>query len=195
MKHVLRLIMIAGVLSLGITSCDDDSPTGPIEGTPENPIESFVNSLNITDTYIDDDYYEFGVIMEFQSDGIIREVCVKMPDDGTYPVTIWNLADSSIVTTTSVTVNADEVTYASIGGDITVEAGVRIAVTVNSNDWYEYNNTNDDPIYPVTLGNVTILQYGYKQTDMTEFPDVFQIDAINQYYAGDAGIIFIPLID
>lgn len=194
MRTIFSLLL--GAVMLGsLVSCDEEN-TGPQFGAEENPIETFINSLTFDGARVDGvTNFEFGLILEALEDGRITKLNLKMPEDGVYKVTLWDLSDTSIAVSSFIPVDSGEVQPQDMT-DIVISAGDRLAVTVYSDVWYEYDNNGAD-IYPATAGSFKVLTYGfrYEPTDI-QFPDQwFDPEANDHYYAGIAGFTFEPLLE
>jgi len=190
MKKLFGLIILAGVLSLGMISCNDDAVRE--FGDAQRPMTQFIDDLVLTNV-VSDLEYSTGCMYEIHKEGRITQLCLKVPDDDTYSVVLWDLTDTTAIDGITVAVDSGVLTCQAIT-DVPVLAGSRIAVSITSNDFYIYEHqVNGIVIYPATYGDVTILAYGEFLLPMgIQFPDQFFMD---DYYAGIVDFVFEPKLD
>jgi len=188
-RKLQSALILSGMMLFGLLSCDDE-PVGPQFADAQNPIEQFVNSLTEGTVSVDDSEYLFGCFFEFQKEGRITDLCVKAPDDDTYGLTLWDLADSTVIMSITIEADSGVLTYADII-DVPVLNGSRMALTMVSDDWYIWED-GGGVIYPATFNDITILAYGlYYEPDGIQFPNEFY----NDYYAGLADLVFEPKLE
>jgi len=191
MKNLVSTLALCTIILFAITSCGDDKEACEF-GIAQNPILQFTNDLVLTRVDPDIGNYLIGSMLEFQKEGKITRLCLKAPNDGNYDLTLWDLSDSTVLTSIAVSADSGEIVYGDIT-DVPVLAGSRVAVTMSSANLglYEYRNGvgTVTPIYPATYEDVTILGYGSISGPIgLQFPE----DFFDFYYTGIADLIFKP---
>lgn len=200
MKKFIQSITILSLSLLVFVACKKEKDPQPLTDivigttTPAHKLVQ-IDSLTITETFEDDLFYEFGLSMTFNVGGTITGLGVKMPDQQTYDLTLWNLKDTSIVATAVISAERDISKFKRIT-PITVKKGDKYAVSILSNDYYYYEYPSSQDIYPVDLGTITIDDYSFKNssskpTGKADFPT----NSRNTYYAGIADIQFETIYD
>jgi len=189
MKKLFGLIILAGVLVFGLDSCGDDNA---LEfGDPQRPIQQFTNGLALQFASVNDIDFVRGTMMEFQKAGRITELCVLLPDDETSDIILWDLADTSFITSVTVTADSGVHTCGEIN-DVQVLAGSRVAVTIISDDSYTWDNGSNGIIYPRTVEDVKILGSGSRDSPVgIQFPNVFR----ERLHNGSADLVFEPSLE
>ncbi|MCP4121304.1 MAG: hypothetical protein GY751_06085 [Bacteroidetes bacterium] len=183
---VMVFISAAAILLFGLSSCGDKEI---LYGDMQTPVASFTPGLFYEGGLLDSpEYFEQGCTMEFLKNGRITNLCVFVPDNGLYRVTLWDA--STQTTLVSVNIEAEEARPACV--EIVtqlVKAGDRYMVTVHSNDRYIYRTTDARPIFPAIVGDVNLIDFGFSiDPDGFEFPDIYDFFSV----WGIADIIFEP---
>jgi len=189
MKQIVSIVTITLVVFLSVLiSCNKDDST--VYGDIQKPIIALADNIMYSGTNIDfGDRFEMGCSMEFMKPGRISQLCVRIPDHGVYRVTLWDLSSRTVILSINIECFFGPEYCADIPTQY-VEEGDRVAVTVYTEDWAQYTSSAGGiEIFPVEVGDVEILSYGY-HTEPTgfEFPDHIALDIVE----GLADIVFEP---
>lgn len=188
MKKLLEVIMLSGILATGITSCGDDVDE-PQFGQGVNLLETFINRLNLAEFGSDLPAVTYGTVLEFQKEGRITQLCMMVPSADFFQLSLWDLIDTSLVT--SFVMEPDSGLLFCRDLIHPVQAGSRMAVSFTGPSVFIWDN-DDNPIYPSTIFDVTILGCGFNNNPQgINFPDTFS--DIN--YLGLADVVFEPKLD
>lgn len=188
---ITRIVFIAFsvVMTSGLLiSCGDDAD-GPQFGPGQTPMQEFVLFLTEGDNALLSPF-TFGSMLEFQKAGRISELCMIAKDNGVFQLTLWDLEDTTIITSTDVNAETRVLQCVDIS-DVLVADGDRVAVTITGTSSLFWNN-NGSVIYPSSIGDVTILGFSLEDTsDGVEFPN----GSRNDIYMGLSDIVFEPIED
>jgi hypothetical protein len=189
MKKLFLSSLVFAMVVFSTISCSKSS----VKTEKTNILLEYIKGTQLTDIFINSGDYEFGVVVEMLKAGSITQLCVKMPDDDTYRVTLWKLGeDTSVIAQVNIPVDSGEYKCLSISA-VDVSEGDVYAITVNSDDWYEYSLLEgaEIPLYPRIIGNVQVLKYGYRAGAAQAFPNFFP----TTYYAGIADFVFETIVE
>ena len=129
-------------------------------------------------------------MLEFQKNGRISGLCLMAKFDGTFSLTLWDLSDTTIVTSRQVDAEARIMECVDIT-NVMVSAGDRLAVTMTGNSALFWDN-NGSAIYPSSLGDVKILGFGLGESPGgVQFPNGF----LDNRYMGLSDVVFEPLLE
>lgn len=189
MKKLFKFSVVLVLFAFSIVSCSKTN----IKTEKTNILLEYIKGTQLYNIITNEGSYEFGVIVEMLKAGSITELCVKMPEDDTYRVTLWRLGeDTSVVTQVNISVDSGQYKCISISKVDVIEGEV-YAITVNSDDWYDYRLLEgaEIPLYPRIVGNVEVLSYGYISGSTQAFPVFFP----TTYYAGIADFVFETIVE
>lgn len=185
-----RTLIILSIIAIAnFTACDSGSETNG-DNSEQKPILALSqhDSTVLQDAYINSSWYEFGPRLRFLKNGTVTGLGMMMPDSGSYEVTLWDLSDTSIVTTVTIAADSGEMKYMMID-PIHVHAEDRYSVTVLSDDWYWYEDVSGkENFLPQTFDEVMIEDYAYIEGSTHQFP----IEVYTDYLAGIQDVIFVP---
>ena len=83
-------------------SCSkDDNIDFEVEATPQYPLKTLIESghMNVTYEKVDDLVYELGYRFKTFKNGKITALGIRVPDNGIYRVTLWNIDAEEILIT------------------------------------------------------------------------------------------------
>lgn len=185
-SQIVSLFLIVSFVSF--TACDSSSES-TVDNSEQKPVLSLTqhDSTILTNTFVNSSWYEFGPRLRFLKDGAITGLGMMMPDSGSYEVTLWDLSDTSIVTTVTIAADSGELKYVAID-PVQVQTDDRYSVTILSNDWYWFEDiSGKNNFLPQTFDNVMIEDYAYISGSTHQFPT----DVFTDYLAGIQDIIFV----
>jgi uncharacterized protein DUF4082 len=177
---------MAALAFLAFSCSDDDGKS------QQNPLKSYLAATGFDEEVteaVDDGDYEFGYAFTPDVDGDLEAVVVKIPDvNNALRVTIWDAEDGSILRTITVDAATAGKQYTKkLDDDLDLFAGHEYMITMNSNDWYNYERTDgSDATYPVEAGDFMVTGYGYVGGTTQTFPGI----GTTSYYAGDVSFKF-----
>ena len=162
MKKILNVSVI--ILALMLTTfCSKDKKNTIIE----NPLKATIESENIVDTFYaiigTGINYEFGNKFYASRDGRITKLGCKMPQNGSYRVSLWNFATTNLITATTITTTDSTSFFYNNISPVSITTGNRYVISINNTDagiakrYYIYfkKPTISDAIYPFTKGSIT----------------------------------------
>jgi len=186
MKKNVVIILMFGLLNLGITGCKDDEPTF----STERPITAFYDDNTISDPLSYDEipnsasYWEFGFEFTVTKNGDIIQLGTKIPDNDNVRVTIWDLADTTVIAQKVITATDGVATFADLASNVALSTGNKYAVTMYGNDYYFRVRTGGAVyVYPYTSGNVSITKFVYGAR-LAAAPATYPLGTTTAYISG-----------
>jgi len=172
-------------------SCSDDNP-GPDFGPVQMPIQAMTGDLSLFQTVVNSvTYYEFGCQLRFHEPGRITKVCMMVPDNGSYRITLWKLWPEMVHTVVTVAADSGQLVYADIP-DIEIQKDDEFTISLYSQDWYGWSKGGNS-IYPVNEGNIQIVRYGFLANNSDTSPE-YPEDFPDEVYRGLVDITFEPTL-
>ncbi len=159
-KIILKLIII--VLSFSSCSKSDDHAE-IIEATPEYPMKTLIEDgvMALKSTKIDFPVtFELGYEFKSFKNGKITALGVRVPDNDTYRVTLWNVDTEEILKTVDVISTSGLLSFEDIE-PINIESGITYFVSINTNDYYVFND-DGNVMFPVESDNILVMGYAVK---------------------------------
>jgi hypothetical protein len=159
----------------------------------ENFMDGFLatTKYNLRETpYVNATNNECGIEFKPLVNGKITSLQIKLPDvNSALKVTLWDKATSSVIKTETVNINQANTLISIDIADIDLQANKEYAFSMNSADYYGRFETNSaNAIYPVVVGNISILRTVTKLSSTVAYPTFNQT---NVYY-GDCSFKFLP---
>lgn len=185
-KIILKLIIILITFS-SCSKSDDD--TTIIVDIPEYPMKSLIESGHMQVTYEkvnEPETFELGYKFKTFNNGKITALGIRVPSNGLYRVTLWNLDTEEILSTKHITSSSGLLSFEDIE-HVDIDSGTNYYVSINTNDYYQFSSP-DEGLFPVESGDVLIT--GASSTLGTDqmLPFIFS----EQLYIGIVDIKFIP---
>jgi hypothetical protein len=191
MSNVKNVVMIA-LLIFGAVSCKKDkAEPAPTVYPEESFLNGYLNSTGFSQTQatvVNIGNLEVGLEFKPTVKGKITSLLVKLPDVRTdLRVTIWDKATQMPIRTETVNVAAANTQYDFDIADLELVKDKEYAITMNTNDWYLRNKTNQSAAtYPVVSGNITIISHKYTNGTAQTYPTSVETGV----YAGDCTFKF-----
>ncbi len=186
MKRIKFLVLPIFIILFIACSKDDDG------SSKEDFLTGYLSQTQFdeeTDEVIDfANDFEFGVEFRPTVNGEITEIKVKLPAErNDLRITLWNKSDMSVLSTETLNISTAGETMVFDIEDIELNGGDEYAITMNSNDWYYREGTEEnDANYPVTIGNIDVLAYIIENTSDQIYPTM----SILNSYSGDLSFNF-----
>jgi flagellar basal body-associated protein FliL len=187
-------VLMLAISAVAFTSCKkkkDDTPKPVVKEV--SLIENAFANAAFTTTATGSGSWEYGVKFSISNAGKITKLGSKMPEVGSYRVTLWDADSKAILAQATINqTTAGNLSFADIA-PFAIIVGKDYYVTVQSinKKWFEVRKSGGGNItYPMVSGSMTIKQYGYKSSAdgaAAAFPTVFPTD----YYAGFTDIEFV----
>jgi hypothetical protein len=186
MKNLTKLFFLTLIVGTVAVSCKEEE--NPIVNT--NPLENGMEAILSRAAYSafdeDGDGYELGFSFSSSKAGKISKLGLKLPQNGTYEVSLWDFDTKAKLDSVNVT-NSDSsrFNYASISPR-SIVAGKKYVVSVFTagNDYF---CASAPGLFPFTSGSITVFDQREDSVDETGFPDA-TIRTNN--YCGIAGFVF-----
>ncbi len=183
-------LVIMTILFIG--SCKKEETTTP--PSPESAPISTALLINSATTVIATGAgtYEYGCKFKVTKNGKITKLASKMPEAGSYRVTLWEIADSvthTVVGQATLTQAAGTLTFGAIT-PVVVTTGKTYQITIWSDvAWYDIRPTAGGNFsYPITQGSISIT--GYTWTGAPQVPITYPTNVSLNYVAGLADFEF-----
>jgi hypothetical protein len=174
-------------LALTTSSCKKDDPVVTPPSPEASPIlTAFLVNTPTTLTTTGSGGYEYGTKFSVTKNGKITKLGCKMPQAGTYRVTLWDasVTPAVVLAQSSVTQAAGTLTFNSITA-AAVTTGKDYFVSIWSNgQWYEIRKVGGGNFtYPITQGSISIKGYSWIGASVAD-PIKFPTNNATDYIAG-----------
>lgn len=184
---IQKLILALVILSALSCSKDDDAIT--VDSSPEYPMKTLMEegAMELKSTKINGiNTHEIGYRFKPFKNGKITALGVRVPENDTYRVTLWNADTQEILKTAYVTSTSGLLSFEDIE-PIQIQSGTEYFIAVNTNDYYVFND-NGNSIFPVESNNVLIVGYSAQFGANQALPQ----SVIKTAYLGMVDIKFVP---
>lgn len=181
-------------LTVLTTSCskkDDPVVVKPAESIPVN--KTFFLNIPVTIIASGSGNYEYGMKFSVTQNGKITKLASRMPEAGTYRITLW---DASV--TPKVVLGSANITQGA--GELKLEAITPVSLTTgkdyfisvwSSVKWYEIRpSTAASFTYPINIGSISLK--GYQWVSTAASPQTFPTNPESTYVAGLPDFEFQP---
>lgn len=180
---MITLLVVAGACKKG----DDVKPK-------ENPMASLLSESGWTETIGNYGNFEMGYTFSTSVNGKITQLGCKMPNPGTYTVSLWEKDTKKLLRQKSIEQSSPEKFTLVNVDELVVEKDKRYVVSVNNTiggqakSYYIIKNGSSN-IFPLTRGSVLILSAVERGGMSTVFPENSTVPG---YIAGYSDFTFIP---
>lgn len=158
-KIILKLIIIL----VTFNSCSKDEEIDIAESAPEYPMKSLLENgaMELKSTKINSAFnFEAGYKFKSFKNGKITALGVRVPNNETYRVTLWNADSEEIIETIDVNSTSGLLSFEDID-PIDIVSGTEYFVSVNTNDYYMFDDGGNQ-VFPIENDNILILGYSSK---------------------------------
>ncbi len=186
----LKCILLFSLLSLCFFNCsNDDNGNSVTTGDPHYPMKSFLESgaVQINQTQVNSTVtFELGYRFKSFKNGQITALGIRVPDNESYRVTLWNMDTEEILAIANIQATAELLSFEDIA-PVSVESGVDYFVSLSTSDYYRFGD-NGNTIFPTEQDDIIILGYGTYIGNTQMIPTQFSTTA----YLGVVDIEFVP---
>ena len=194
MKNSLLRLLLLVITSFNIISCDNND-TEALKNVQENPLKEYLNNSGfdqVTYQFINSGYYEFGFRFIPKTDGTIKKIIVKTPDNQTnLRVTIWDVVTKIIYRTEIISSVLAATETSKTISPLSLLQDKEYMITYAADDWYYHRRSDSsDAMYPILAGNILITGYNFMniQPQTQLYPTSTELNG----YAGDISFVFQP---
>jgi hypothetical protein len=186
---LFRFALLGAAVSLASCKPGDDSKP------QENPVSGFIDGGTTTTGTRSSGPWELGIVISSSTNGKITQVGARMPEPGTYRITIWDAATKAVLRQKSVEQTApDKLVLADIDALPVAANTTKLVVSVNSqsagtNKKYFFAS-NGGSFLPFAKGSILVESACYRLTAPAVFPDGAK-DIKSEMY-GYPDVTFIP---
>lgn len=192
LKKLYAILAFAAIFF--IASCsnsnDDDPVVQPVTYPVENPLSKYheVAGFTMTTNFINSGDYEFGLAFSPNVKGKITGITIKLPDiNSNLRVTVWDYTTKAILRSETLNVASANTLVTKEIAELALEKDKKYLITMNSNDWYKRAKPdNSNATYPITAGNIKMLEYRWGSGTTQTFPSNVSLD----YNGGDLSFNF-----
>ncbi len=188
----LFLVALPFALLLGCKDKGED--TKP----QENPISTFVKGTDVTSEQFNNGRWEVGIYFSASVPGKITQVGAKMPEVGTYTVTLWDAADQSVLRQKAVEVDAPEkLVLIPIDPLEITDATKKYVVSINNlsmgvaKKYYVHKKGTTD-FMPFVQGSILFHSEGERIVPNNSTASVFPVTMKKNFVIGIPEITFVP---
>lgn len=173
MKKLLIPFLIIVVL---VNACKKDETTAPAAKPSENPMAKILEDKTWTEKANAAITWELGYIFSSSVKGKITKMGCRMPEPGTYTVSIWEQATKKLLRQKTVEQSSPEKFVLVNVDELIVEKDVKHIISINTviggkaKMFYTIANANSN-IFPIARGSIVIQQSVYKNVSTSTFPD------------------------
>ncbi|WP_282135862.1 DUF4082 domain-containing protein [Seonamhaeicola maritimus] len=187
--RIQKLIIAFVVLGLNLSSCSKNEDADIIEILPEYPMKTLMEdgAMELVNTKVNSpNTHEIGYRFKSFKNGEITALGIRVPDNGSYRVTVWNVDTQEILGTAYVTSTSGLLSFEDID-PINIESGTEYFVGINTNDYYIFNDSGND-IFPVESNNILVLGYSAQFGANQVLPG----NLVTTAYLGMVDVKFVP---
>lgn len=188
MKNSYFLLFVMSSLLL-TTSCSNDDGGDTVPLPPQYPMKKLIEDgiMQLSETKKNGAVtFELGYRFKSFKNGKITSLGVRVPDNETYRVTLWNMDTEEILSTTQVQATSELLSFEDIS-PVDIQSGTNYFVSLNTNDYYRFNN-NGNAIFPAETEDIIVQGYGTYVGSSQTIPTQFSTTA----YLGVVDIKFVP---
>jgi hypothetical protein len=156
-------------------SCIKKVNTDTCPAGPESPLNGFIANSNfngvapLRQQSVPTD--EIGFTFRPKVNGRITAFKLKVPNTvSDVPVTLWDGTSKMKIKTVLMNTNASDAVATTNITPIEVLAGATYVISMNSNNSYDYFNTNAGTAYPISVCNIDVLNCCYNFGFGTAYP-------------------------
>lgn len=177
MKPYLFILPIA--LFTIVISCKKNNIT--VQAKAETPMQTIINS-NFLDSPIiyENGPYELGYRFKSTKNGFITKIGCYVPQNLPYRVSLWDSATQELLVSTTLSVtDSTKFTYKDIA-PVNIEAGKKYVISINNFvngsivkrfAFYRKAPYFNQPIFPINIGIITVVNGVFKNCRTTCFPN------------------------
>ncbi len=157
-QNIILGLVIFGLSLIGCSKHDDG--IAHIESTPEYPMKTLIEDgvMELINSKNSPNTFELGYKFKPFKNGKITALGIRVPDNDVYRVSLWNVDTEELLKTVEITSSSGLLSFEDIS-PIQLESGTAYFVSVNTNDYYIFND-GGHPIFPVETNNILVLGYG-----------------------------------
>ncbi|MEC3908072.1 DUF4082 domain-containing protein [Tamlana sp. 2201CG12-4] len=181
--------LIFALIILSVLSCSKDDDTVIVEAAPEYPMKSLMEAgvMELKSTKVNGiNTHEIGYRFKAFKNGKITALGIRVPENDTYRVTLWNADTQEILKTAYIDSTSGLLSFEDIE-PINISSGTEYYVAVNTNDYYVFND-NGNPMFPVESHNILIVGYSAQFGANQALP----VNVIKTAYLGMVDVKFVP---
>lgn len=177
MKRIIAVTLIA--YSSFLLSCKN-TPVPIEEGFTSILADSTMN-IQVTATN-NQTYYEFGFKFQVLKDGKIAKLGTKLPNAGSYRVSIWDAESKTVLLEKVVNqTQANKQHWVNISL-LPIIKDKEYLISVLANNWNDaFQKTGKAIEYPIEKGNIKLLQFAYTSQPSSSSPPKFPNMTDNYY--------------
>lgn len=159
-------------LSLLLVFCKKDDP-----GTEESPVFQLFNDAGISIDTVSQaaDTWDYGFAFRPVKSGVIDKLAMKLPKEGSFTVTLWDLNGSYPVALSirNITLGeAHQIAAQDISG-VRVEKGKKYGISILANTFYRITRAGGEFFdFPRMIGNIEVVAFheAINNTGLASFP-------------------------
>ncbi|MFI1773796.1 hypothetical protein [Thalassobellus citreus] len=185
-KIIFKLIIT--LLTFSSCSKDDNEEIDDVF-MPQYPMKALIESGYMQVTYEkvnEPDTFEFGYKFKSFKNGKITALGIRVPNNGIYRVTLWNVDTEEILITKHITSSSGLLSFEDID-DVNVDSGTNYYVSINTNDYYQFSSP-EEGLFPVESGDILITGASSNLGTEQVLPFAFS----EQFYIGIVDVKFVP---
>ncbi len=186
-----KLILGLLAITLFFTSCSkEDDTIEEIEVSSQFPMKSLIESGHMSVNYQkinSPSTFEIGYEFKSFKNGKITALGIRVPNNKTYRVTLWNNDTEEILVTKNIVSSSGLLSFEDIA-PIEISSGTAYFVAVNTNDYYQFTNSGNN-LFPAQSGDILITGYGSNfgtsQTLPTTFSETSYLGMVDVAFVAD----------
>jgi len=175
MKNSKTLVSALAFLILILGACKDNGDDAPEIKPSENPMATILQDATWTQK-TSTATWELGFIFSTSADGKITQLGCKMPEPGTYTVSLWDQSTKTLLRQKTVEQSSPDKFVSADIDELLLTKDKKYAVSVNTfiggsaKKYYYVTNSNSN-IFPIVRGSILIQSSAYKSSATPKYPD------------------------
>ncbi len=175
-----NIFTLMTVLSFFILSCSKDNPVNlpaELQNKTVQPLRQVIDSKAVVDSL--NNFYggvhELGIRFRSSANGIIKELGLYSPVEGTFPVSVWDMETQTRLATVSITTKANEFVYEPIS-NLKIDANKEYVISFHNNKdgsgqrYYLARHKSGKKLYPFSAYGIEFLDFRYRSGNESKFP-------------------------
>lgn len=181
--------IIVFVVLISLFNCSKNDDEVIVQSNPEYPMKTLMEGgvMQLQSTKVNGvNTHEIGYRFKPFKNGKITALGIRVPENDTYRVTLWNADSQEILKTLYINSTSGLLSFEDIE-PINVSSGTEYYVSVNTNDYYIFND-NGNAIFPVESNNVLVVGYSAQFGANQVLPN----NVVKTAYLGMVDVKFVP---
>jgi len=176
MKNIRTLLTLLALVTFLLSSCSKDDDDSPEVKPGENIMTTLLQETTWTQNTSTAVSWELGYVFSTSSTGKITKLSCKMPEPGSYTVSLWDQTTKALLRQKTLEQSTPEKFVEAGIDEFLVEKDKKYVISINTvvggsaKKYFTISNTNAN-IFPISRGSILVQSSVYKSVATPKFPD------------------------